>query len=56
MINLIIKKNNKLYKDFILPTPLNECKNCGLKKKCYYKKWKKYFNILINAIEIKSCS
>lgn len=55
MINLIIKKNNKLYKDFILPT-LNECKNCGLKKKCYYKKWKKYFNILKNAIEIKSCS
>lgn len=46
------KNNNKLYKNFKLPASLNDCKNCDLKKKCYYKKWEKYFNILTNATKL----
>ena len=51
--NNLNKLNNYQYDKFFtkikMPNQL-QCKNCNLKKKCYYKKWQKYFSILQKEI------
>ena len=51
--NLTIVNKLKTYfntLNFDLPASTLYCKKCFFKKKCYYTKWKQYFNILKNKL------